>query len=59
MTGSHILNSSGLLKVLSGLIYNVIPAEAGIQSFQDLLDPRFRGIDNTLGFFSSLLAKHI
>jgi len=32
----------------------VIPAEAGIQSFQDLLDSRFRGNDNARVFFKGL-----
>jgi hypothetical protein len=33
----------------------VIPAKAGIQSFQGILDPRFRGGDGKGGFFSNLL----
>ena len=35
--------------------YEVIPAEAGIQSFQAFLDSRFRGSDSDLGFFPNLL----
>jgi hypothetical protein len=32
----------------------VIPAEAGIQSFESLLDSRFCGSDSIPGFFNSL-----
>ena len=34
----------------------VIPAEAGIQSFRWLLDPRFRGGDEENTFFNGLLS---
>ena len=34
----------------------VIPAEAGIQSFQDVLDPRFRGGDNFFEFCNWLIS---
>jgi len=33
----------------------VIPAEAGIQSFQEFLDPRFRGGDTLLSFAIALM----
>jgi hypothetical protein len=35
----------------------VIPAKAGIQSFQGILDSRFRGSDGGCRFFSNLLEK--
>ena len=38
--------------------FAVIPAEAGIQSFQYLLDSRFRGSDGGLKFFRILLENN-
>ena len=45
--------SCGALKFKTYFLV-VIPAEAGIQSFQAFLDSRFRGSDSDLGFFSTL-----
>jgi hypothetical protein len=46
--------SNSLLKK-SFAPYVVIPAEAGIQSFQSILDSRLRGSDGKLEFFRILL----
>jgi hypothetical protein len=37
----------------------VIPAEAGIQSFHELLDPRFRWGDEEGGFLNGLIANDL
>jgi hypothetical protein len=46
--------SCGALKFKT-YFHAVIPAEAGIQSFQAFLDSRFRGSDSDLGFLSNPL----
>jgi hypothetical protein len=37
----------------------VIPAKAGIQSFEGILDSRFRGSDGGCGSFSNLLEEKV
>jgi hypothetical protein len=45
-----MLNVDGLVKSVSVPV-NVIPAEAGIQSFQVFLDSRLRGSDGSGTFY--------